>query len=346
MKGGQELMNALDPHYYAFVDLVDFHELALATMREVEVPEMRMEVNPDVTEMFLDLYVVLLQCILLCTQLEERKLLLVFHALLHQSLKGGAKEASNEKVMHFMKEYGSGGENTLKKLWAVMQPFGQRVVSALLGMQMTWMKVRSVTTLRNDGVLNLYANPAKLSLPSSQPIYDDLMRASRMNNWFYFGCLFSPEEIATNEAAQSLLKFVISDTFVAPLYRDYYLNLNKEWDEASSYKTKTVSMSKAKKSFKEGFTDQTANCAQAHRDRRTFIRQELTLLKSFVTDTPALIAPKFPLLLASLSWRPAGRLRRPVEVERFLLDLHQSWVVERLVMLQQHLRHWLQQLQP
>lgn len=79
------------------------------------------------------------------------------------------------------------------------------------------------------------------------------------------------------------------------------LPLSKEWDELSGYKTKTVSMSKVKKPFKEGSAELTAKCAQTHRDRRLYVRQELTLLKCLLSDTPALLGPKFPLLLAALN---------------------------------------------
>lgn len=97
------------------------------------------------------------------------------------------------------------------------------------------------------------------------------------------------------------MKYVIADSFSVPLYRDIVLPLSKEWDELSGYKTKTVSMSKVKKPFKEGAAELASKCAPTHRDRRLYVRQELALLKSLLTDTPALLGPKFPLLLAALN---------------------------------------------
>ena len=302
LKGGQELMTTLEPHYFAFVDLVDFYALSMEVMSELvrDVPELRMEVNPDLLELFMDLYVCVVQCVLLCSSLEERKLLLSFHSVLYGALHSGSKEPSAKKVMDFMSEF-SGGEHTVKRLWSVLQPFGARVIPALVGMFPNWIKVRNVDALRNDGVLSLNVLPAKLLLPSSQAIYAELLRAPKVNNWFYFGFLFSPEEIIANQSAQDALKFVIADSLSVPLFRDIVVPLAKEWDELSGYKTKTVSMSKVKKPFKEGAQEASAKCAQIHRDRRLYVRQELSLLKSLLSDTPALIAPKFPLLLAALS---------------------------------------------
>lgn len=295
-------MTNLEPHYYTFVDLVDFHDLALEVMAELvrDVPELRMEVNPDLMELFMDLYVVLVQTVIMCGALEERKLLLAFHGVLYATLHAGQKEPGSAKVAAFMKEY-SGGENTTKKLWENLKPFGARVIPALVTLFPQWIKIRNVDVLRNDGVLSLNLAPAKLLLPASQPIYEELLRAPKVCNWFYFGFLYSPEEIVTNQAAQDTLKFVIADSFSAPLFRDVVLPLSKEWDELSGYKTKTVSMSKVKKPFKEGSTELTSKCAQIHRDRRLFLRQELYLLKCLLSDTPALLGPKFPLVLAALN---------------------------------------------
>lgn len=301
-KGGQELMTNLEPHYYAFVDLVDFHDLALEVMSELvrDVPELRMEVNPDLMELFLDLYVVLVQTVLLCGAIEERKLLLSFHSVLYGTLHAGQREPGAAKVAAFMKEY-SGGESSTKKLWENLKPFGVRVIPALVTLFPQWIKIRNVDVLRNDGVLSLNLAPAKLLLPSSQAVYDELLRAPKVCNWFYFGFLYSPEEIVANQAAQDTLKFVIADSFSAPLYRDIVLPLSKEWDELSGYKTKTVSMSKVKKPFKEGSAELTSKCASTHRDRRLYVRQELHLLKCLLSDTPALLGPKFPLVLAALN---------------------------------------------
>lgn len=301
-KGGQELMTLLEPHYFAFVDLVDFHSLALDVMTEAarDVPEFKMEVNPDLMESFLDLFVVFAQTVLLCNAIEERKLLLSFHSVLYGALHTGGKDPGAAKVMQFMKDF-PGGDYTLKRLWEILKPVGTRVVNGLVALFPNWIKVRNTELLRNDGILSLNIAPQKLLLPASQPIYDELMRTPKVNNWFYYGFLLSPEEIAVNQAAQDTLRFVIADTYAAPLYRDVHLPLAKEWDELSGYKTKTVSMSKVKKPFKEGSADLTTKCAQTHRDRRLFVRQELLLLKLLLSDTPALLGPKLPLVLAALS---------------------------------------------
>lgn len=200
-------MTNIEPHYYAFVDLVDFHDLALGVMGELvrDVPELRMEVNPDLMEAFMDLYAVLVQTVLLCGAIEERKLLISFHAVLYGSLHAGQKEPAAQNVLAFMKDY-PGGENTTKKLWENMKAFGPRVIPALVTLFPNWIKVRNVDALRNDGVLSLNLAPAKLLLPSSLPIYEEILRAPKVNLWFYFGFLYSPEELVTVCFQESTLK--------------------------------------------------------------------------------------------------------------------------------------------
>lgn len=108
--------------------------------------------------------------------------------------------------------------------------------------------------------------------------------------------------MAQNQTAIECFKVVIPETFTVPIFREEVHPIYKDYEELFSYKTKTASMSKPKKILKEGVNEGYLSCGKTHKERRIFIKHELTTLCNLFLDTPGLLAPKFPLVLAALSY--------------------------------------------
>ena len=71
-------------------------------------------------------------------------------------------------------------------------------------------------------------------------------------------------------------------------------NLHEEYENLwNNYKSKAIKFSDFKKLPKEVQTDSAYKSPYKHRERRIYLRQELTALLHLFTSQPALMGPKF-----------------------------------------------------
>lgn len=296
-----ELVALMEPHYQALVDLVDFKDLAIKTMTEIinSVIEIRLEVDPILCENFMDLYVALAQLLMfLSYNLEERKLLVLSYNMAYSAKNHGQKDDASTRVLNFLKDYA----NPTKRLWDDYRPFGARVLNFLSGLYMSYIKSRTPSVLRKEGAINITIQPAKLSLPVNTTGHLDLIRSHKYFQWFTFGFLLQPEDLGSNPGdAFNQLKGIINDTLHVQLFRNEYIPIHKEYEQLFEYKSKTAKMDKHAKILKEGKSEGLQMAGQKHKERRTWVRQELRTLFCLMKDTPALIAPKLQVILAALS---------------------------------------------
>lgn len=247
----------------------------------------------------MDLYIALPQLLFFISHnLEERKLLVLSYNMAYSAKNHGIKDESAGRILNFMKEY----SNPLKKLWEDYRSFGPRVLSFLNGIYMSYIRSRTPAVLRKDGSINITVQPAKLALPVNTTGHLDLIRSHKLFQWLTFGFLLQPEELGSNPGeAFNQLKGVINDTLHVQIFRDEYIPIYKEYEQLFEYKSKTAKLDKQAKVLKESKTEGLQIAGQKHKERRTFVRQELRTLFCLMKDTPALIAPKIQVILAALA---------------------------------------------
>jgi len=170
------------------------------------------------------------------------------------------------------------------------------------------MEVSNPLELRKSEALNITLKPALLATPTNDFLRFELRLAERLRQWVAFGFVAAPTSSAEAGMLEGLLVPILTDSLVLPIAGDVQFALHSEMEalwgvlkerEKSSKQAKTLT--KQKKTIHDAFNTSAANSAAAHRQRRTYLRQEIEALISLMRDTPALVAPKICVLLAALS---------------------------------------------
>jgi hypothetical protein len=108
--------------------------------------------------------------------------------------------------------------------------------------------------------------------------------------------------------ALDLIKQVLKDSFVIPVFRDKTLNIHAEFEALGKwFKLKDGApegkFSMKKSATKKYFTDAVEDwqwTIRSHHELRVFLRNELNTLSNFFTEAPGALAPKIQVLLISL----------------------------------------------
>ena len=104
-----------------------------------------------------------------------------------------------------------------------------------------------------------------------------------------------------------LFKMVATDVLVVPLFRDHVLNVHTEFEAlAGWFPTRSWTGAAAPKGLKlkavmrEVAKEATLTAGLKHRERRSYLRGEISTLIQLFNQLPGLIAPKFPMVMAAL----------------------------------------------
>lgn len=172
---------------------------------------------------------------------------------------------------------------------------------ALMPLMMSYMKSRTINALRKEGALNLVLKPEEITRPIQDQGRLDLALASKVHQWIVYGFLCTPGTLGT-PGAVDLAKYALSEGFLTPVFRDISVPLYPEYSTLfANYKSKTLNLSKQKKTIKEAATSSVTDGGRRHSERRIYVRQELEALWSLLRDKPALLGPKFLIVIAALS---------------------------------------------
>jgi len=295
---GKQFFEEVEPYYNAFVDAFEFKEAAVAALFEVGsgTVEMKLDENPTLTAAFMDLFVTYAQMNIFVSQVEEKKILLTVFYKIFFFVKC-VNEPNYLRVANYLNAFA----DPIRAMQEEFKTLTTSLGRTLTNVMQLYTKIRTIPVMRKDGALNITLKPEEMAKPITDKFHYQAIYSGDISNWILFGFLLCPETLSL-PGAVDLCKFAMSESFVVPVARNLTYSIMTEYDDLfSNYKSKTFNLTKQKKIGKDAIQDAVSKSHLKHKERRTYIRQELNNLHRLFIDEPALMGPKFPLLLCGLS---------------------------------------------
>ena len=323
-------------HYHTFLDVLQFKEAALETLRQVsaKVVTFTFDSCPLLAEGFLDLLVGFLQLHVLQAGVQERRLLVALYGCAYRCAHGGQVEPNFSRLAAYTHEFGS------QPLRAVQEQLGglhRTVQEILAGLAPTYQRWCNVASLRAQDVFDPAARPARMGLPATRAVYGELLRGERYRVWVAASLLACPRALGADTkhtaTCLGLLRMALADGWVLPVHRGMSLRPHDAFREllewfppktpANAGLCAKFSQLKLDKLVAELAADAAGKSGARHRQRRVFLCHETAKLLRLVRENPGLLGPKFPAVLAAaamlraeLSWYFLHVGRSPPKVER------------------------------
>eukprot|EP01102_Stenamoeba_stenopodia_P021742 TRINITY_DN8845_c0_g1_i1.p1 TRINITY_DN8845_c0_g1~~TRINITY_DN8845_c0_g1_i1.p1 ORF type:complete len:1151 (-),score=261.18 TRINITY_DN8845_c0_g1_i1:250-3702(-) len=299
----KNIIDELDPIYFTFVDAMDFKDICLTLFNEFQTTANTFDLteNPHIFGSFMDLIVKFVQVHILLSTIADRKQVLSVYAKAHFYSKI-SEEPNYNKLGAYILEY----EAPLKRMLVDFKNLSSKIGLGLLTIKDPLSKFLGVPEMRKDGLLSLITRPEQMKLPShDQPLFDALS-LQKYFIWIGWICLLIPEEFAVKEGALlNLLRTSLSQYYLLTVYKDEVFFVHQEYENLfSGYKSlnKALKLKNHKKLISESLAAVIGGTMPTrHKDRRVYLRQELTNILNLIQEYPGLLAPKIQLLLAALS---------------------------------------------
>ncbi len=304
----QGLHEQLAQAYYSFVDAGEWVSLARETLNELKtVTCLKYDVNPRLTEAFLDLLQVYMRILFFIQQIGDRQLILSVFCRAYFHMKY-VNEPSFDKTAEFVASY----TEVVPRVQADVRNVASQIVDAIMSLYMPFVSNTDVGAIRSKGMHNLILKPDNMALPSDDPQLYDLMRQQKNYLRIAYGLLPCGESFA--RVTPEIVGSVLQEAILAPLYREVSIDLTSRYNfmlknfkpkkgdvPADVLKELTKNMAAVKKcvDFAEKFTER--EVLSLHHQRRVYVRLELQNLLSLLRDKPGLLAPKATLLLSVLA---------------------------------------------
>eukprot|EP01125_Pyxidicula_operculata_P020595 TRINITY_DN7641_c0_g1_i1.p1 TRINITY_DN7641_c0_g1~~TRINITY_DN7641_c0_g1_i1.p1 ORF type:complete len:1170 (-),score=225.67 TRINITY_DN7641_c0_g1_i1:25-3507(-) len=300
-----EIVNEMLPWFYVFVDVANFLKVALQVLNDFaeKTNPIRFSLFPQLAELYYDLCVIYVQVVILISLFpdasgtEHKKFLSIF-GLCH---KMSRKKLDDNHQMIVDLFAACDQRNLVKKLREDLKNVSRHVVTGLNDFLSTYPKIRSINVLRTEGTLSLTHNSRNLTQPSTNMLFYEMQMTGKISSWLVYLLLFCPEGIT--ESVIELIKVILREGYFAPVIHNESFYFSKEYINLfKSIKSKELKPHKAIPALKEAKEKGISESGTVHRNTRFYLRHELQSLLSLVRDTPGLLGPKFPLILAALGY--------------------------------------------
>lgn len=340
-KKASEFVAALKGHYLTFVDIITFVDEAWKFIVDFSQSTVDLKWNtfPEVVSQFMTLLCRYAQLLFLLSNVDERITLIATYARAYQLLNGNS-EPNLSMIITFLKKH----ERPQKVLQEECESISVRVGDALMSLAPLITKWADPKLLQELRPFNVLDDARLLTSTKGEQIFLDLSTLDDARMWLLYGFLLCPAELLRPGAVE-LLKLVIRDTQVVPMYRDRCLLIQDIYKELfKNYVKGKVKLEKQRKSLKEALAEWDTAVDQ-HAQLRVVLRVELDNLTHVFEDLPALLGPKLPLAMAAMRlardeilWYvrhlplpPAKNCKKVVEPEPAVAVLvHQLQVFQRL----------------
>lgn len=286
----------LEQFYYAFVDAFEFKEAALTVLKEVAsaTVEMQLDINPTLVMNYYDLFIIYTQLNLIAASIEDRKIILAVYYKLFHFIK-----CTNEPSFGRVANYIIAFENPIKAMQEELKGISTPLGKTLIGFFLAYSKARNIPILRKEGVLNITLKPEDIGKPIIDKFHYQLIYVPKLHLAIMYGFLLCPEALG-QQGGVELLKLLLSEGFMTPVYQNNSLEIHNHFEPIfANSKNKIITKSKAM--VKDSLKDAVLRGPSRHRERRTYLRQELNSLLHLIHDKPALLGPKFPVVLGGMS---------------------------------------------
>eukprot|EP00164_Ancoracysta_twista_P002075 GFYU01002736.1.p1 GENE.GFYU01002736.1~~GFYU01002736.1.p1 ORF type:complete len:1155 (-),score=375.87 GFYU01002736.1:160-3624(-) len=298
MTRADEFRQELANYYYAFLDVLDFKEATSSLLEDMSktIIGFKLEVSPDLMRGFMNLLVGYVKLQVLTHSLADRKTLLAFYSRAYYQVQG-SMEPNYSRLGAYMNEF----ENPIKKLQDESQSVSVKVGDTIKTLRMKYLSWMGTQQIRKSNLLNPFIVPERQTAPVVEPMAYELTIFSEVTEWILWGYLVCPSELTPDVGLPLLEATLQYHGFVTTVYREENMNIYAEYEALFAwYKTSNFKLSKHKKLIPDTLTQTVNTTSLSHRERRQFLKSELTSMYHFLKDTPGLIAPKFQAVLCGL----------------------------------------------
>eukprot|EP00968_Pinguiococcus_pyrenoidosus_P028569 scaffold7963_cov286-Pinguiococcus_pyrenoidosus.AAC.1 len=252
----------------------------------------------------------------------DRKMLVSLYAAAHQ-VKTNAVEPSFVRIGHLVESF----DNPIRKVISDVEnmSIASQLSYVIMALKPAIDAYLATETLRRNNMLNPTDEAGGLALPVRQPLslqhpkqflHSEMQDADQYMLWTVYVGIACPE-LLLREDRQFLTLFntVSRQYLTVPVFRDQQLSVHQvneelaKWFPPRNYKIRPpADLKNLKNLFKEEAKEATLLCGRAHAERRSYLRGEMANLVALFSDTPGLIAPKFPMVLTALAMAKAELL--------------------------------------
>ncbi|GMH69038.1 hypothetical protein TL16_g05065 [Triparma laevis f. inornata] len=313
------IIDELEPIYLTFLDVQEFNDTCLELLKSLPTAIMQLNLTqtPQLSRDFVNLLTLYVQLHVFWSFVEERKVLLALYSCAYQCVHGrteknyaslsGQVDSFNEPLKQAIEEF---------KDTQFQQVLGD-VLNQFLPVLMT---AFDTDGLRLKNVLDPIGEGDGMPLPVVLPIsslshsngnspnllHPELLYVDEYCTAIIYAGLVCPNLLG-REDFLGLFKMVASDCLVVPVFRSHVLNVHTELETLGGFfpprswagpaLPKGVNL---KKIFKDLSKDATTLAGLKHRERRSYLRGEMSTLVQLFNQLPGLLAPKFPMVMTAL----------------------------------------------
>eukprot|EP01137_Pigoraptor_chileana_P037645 Opistho-2@35033 len=285
-----EIVKALEPHYFTFVDALEFRDVAIDLLSSLAAAVDTFDVteNFEMTKALLQLVSSYISALILISRIEDRKLIACTFATVHQ-FQYSNNEPNFPRLAQWMNDY----DVPLRKLQDDFFPLSKAISGAVLSMKTVYARLHgSADSLRKNNILALLTAPNQLSAPTvSEDVLADTLSMDEITKWILFVYSVSPGELQ-NPDAHELLRQALVEGFVTPVFRDESMCAHVEIDNAIINYKGPAKLDKIKKALGDFAVAAVQSSGSFHAERREYVRQALYQLSRLFADKPGIRGPK------------------------------------------------------
>eukprot|EP01027_Heterolobosea_sp_BB2_P002198 GEZU01003300.1.p1 GENE.GEZU01003300.1~~GEZU01003300.1.p1 ORF type:complete len:1155 (-),score=459.14 GEZU01003300.1:483-3947(-) len=308
-----EIIQTLEDWYTTFKDVIDFKTAAAQELEDVaqNITDYRFDESLASMNDFFELLVGYSQLMLLLARVQDKRAIISLYNLAYSKVHN-TFENNLSRITKLFTEVDD--PNPYKKLQDTFTKIAPLVGKTLINLVPSYDK-RSYQWLTSQRPLELLSEPDRIPYPSIQQHYQELMFSERLQMWIIFGYLVCPEGLGAKAdkpirvggkvevtRGLDLLAIALEEVYIVPLYGDESFFVHEPFEELfSRFKHTLINLKKEKRVLQVAKDNLVQNVQQARADRRIYLRLQLRSLLLLLTDSPGLIGPKFPLILAGLA---------------------------------------------
>ncbi|KAH7432487.1 hypothetical protein KP509_07G024700 [Ceratopteris richardii] len=309
---------SMEPWLMVLLELMKFREQAVKVILELcsTIITLLPNHNPLILHAFMNLFCSFVRVHLLSAKV-PREMLLQTYNLTHTILKNGRDYEFYHRLVQYVDSYDPPLKGLQEDLNLVIS---SRIGEILEGIAPTLLLGIDHQKLRSEGFLSPFhpRYPDKLTNSAHPARAQDLAYMDSYQNWVLIGYLVCPNELLRGSGIDIAMA-VLRETLVLPIFRDEYILVHEEYqlhvlpkiDESkrtakAGRKQKDVDQEynlakQVKKMICDAHESAIVRAESNHRERRTFLRQELSRMVLFFCDQPSLIAPNILMIFSALS---------------------------------------------
>eukprot|EP01018_Ginkgo_biloba_P029851 Gb_16727 [translate_table: standard] len=308
----------LEPWLMLLLDLMTFREQALRLILDLSstVITLLPHQNSLILHAFMDLFCAFVRVNLFSDKV-PRKMIVQIYNLLHTLLRSGRDYEFYHRLVQFIDSY----DPPLKGLHEDLNFVSPRIGEVLEAVGPLVFLAADTQKLRNEGFLSpFHPRYPDILTNSAHPMRaQDLANVNAHREWVLLGYLVCPSELLRITGID-IATAVLKENLVLTLYRDECILLHEEYQQyvlpkiLESKKMAKAGRTKQKEADVEynlakqvekmicDVHDQAILYADAvHRERRTFLKQEIGRMVLFFTDQPSLLAPNIQMVFSALA---------------------------------------------